>query len=103
MVIRWKEFNTIILYTEIIRRSINLDKELKNYMDKVKNYYSEDSRLSTQEVARILLGKSNDEGNSFESSDFVNFDMNEFSKWKELNNEKYMVKINNCQSMLICK
>lgn len=71
-----------------------MDKELKNYMDQVNDYYLEDRKLSTQEVMEILLGKANNEEKKIKSSNFVSFDMDEFLKWKELNNEKYMVKIN---------
>ena len=73
---------------------MNLDKELKNYMDQVNDYYLEDRKLSTQEVMEILLGKANNEENKIKSSNFISFDMDEFLKWKEMNNEKYMVKIN---------
>lgn len=73
---------------------MNLDKELKNYMDQVNDYYLGDRKLSTQEVMEILLGKVNNEERKFKSSNFVSFDMDELLKWKEMNNEKYMVKIN---------
>ena len=73
---------------------MDLDKELKNYMDQVNDYYLEDRKLSTQEVMKILLGKANNEENKIKSSNFISFDMDEFLKWKEMNNEKYMVKIN---------
>jgi 2-polyprenyl-3-methyl-5-hydroxy-6-metoxy-1,4-benzoquinol methylase len=72
---------------------MNLNKELKENMDKVSDYYLSDRKLSTQKVMEILLGKS-EKKEVFNSSNFVNFDMNEFLKWKELNNEKYLVKIN---------
>ena len=91
-----------MIYTKSFRRSINLDTELKNYMDKVNDYYSGDRKLSTQEVMEILLGKVSGEekvsenfgSSNFGSSNFVNFDMDEFLKWKEINNEKYMVNVN---------
>ena len=71
-----------------------MDKELKKYMERINDYYLGDRKLSTQEVMEILLGRANNDEEKKGSSSFVNFDMDELLKWKTLNNEKYMVKIN---------
>jgi O-antigen chain-terminating methyltransferase len=74
-----------------------MDKDVLEYMSKVKDYYLGKSNLNTEEVVKILLGenktfsKIEDKVIASNISNLSEFDMEELLRWKNKNNDKYEI------------